>query len=195
MEPDTAPSEKRKRTEAETLERLITQVARSRNASGREASSGEANDARPLDSFEEFLKYRYSMPLRSFTRRGPWYGRAFTSLSIAAIVGALASSSIAAGGDDLSSVAQSTVLVLGLFVAAVTALNQFWKPGQRSVRSYQAASSLRRLGWEFVHSRGKYGGSEEERKGTFIDEVMSIHAQAEALDQEVPPPPPGSQSS
>jgi hypothetical protein len=185
-----------KANEAAVLDKLICQKARNRN----DAASQEA-----FDPFDAFVEYRFRRPLKSLRRRGPWYGRAFTGLSIAAIVGALASSSIAAGGDDPSEVARWAVLVLGLFVAGVTALNQIWKPGQRSVRSYQATSSLRRLGWEFVHERGRFaaagkdetfaaaGGDETESskqdaKGLFIDEVMSIQAQAEAIDHEVPLP-------
>ena len=87
--------------------------------------------------FQTFVKYRFTRPLRTFAWRGPWYGRAFTWLSISAIVAGVLSSSIAAkSSDNPSEAAQRTLIALGLIVAGVTAINQVWKPGQRSVSSH-----------------------------------------------------------
>jgi hypothetical protein len=115
----------------------------------------------------DFVEYRFVAPLEANAWGGPAYGRAFTAISVATIAAGLFSSSIAAVFDRPSAAA---IAILGLAVGVLTAINQLWKPAQRSGARYQAAYALRREGWDFVNGRGRYAQLDEDRQlGLFVD--------------------------
>lgn len=146
-----------------------------------EKASSVIRDANWLDCF---LTYRFEIPLRRHGWRGPWYGRAFTYLSVAAIAAGVASSAISSQGSDGS--LRWVVFSLGLVVAIATAMNQLWKPAQRSVGAYRAGNALRREGWDYVNDRGRYRKVQGDRKSAFdtlIDQIRDIQAQVDSIDE------------
>jgi hypothetical protein len=150
-----------------------------------------------------FLTHRFERPLLRHRKWGAWYGRIFTSLSLAAIVAGTASSAIKTNKDIVAD--QNWILiVLGLVVAITTAVNQLWKPGLRSVGSHRAGNALLREGWDFTKGRGRYqeapgrkrafglgrGRPKEITNATwekafalFVDQVREIQAQVDAIDE------------
>lgn len=165
----------RRRAEAEQLRKEISKKIRS--------SGDPALRAIGIERLDSFLFFRVEHPMFAHSWRGPSYGRAFTLLSVGAIAAGVASTAISAtegAAEDLRWV----LFTLGLVVAVFTAINQLWKPSQRSVGAYRAANRLRRGSWDYVLGRGAYRGlSEQQAFERFLDEVAEIHARVEAIDE------------
>jgi hypothetical protein len=138
---------------------------------------------------EDFLKYRFAAPLRNYRTWGGWYGFAFTVLSVGTIAAGLGSSGIVAGWDS-ATWARWTILVLGLLGGVMTAINQLWRPGQKSTSRMRGANALCSEGWAFIQERGKYrnGNAQNPREafGKFVDEVTKIVQLTVAVDGNEP---------
>jgi hypothetical protein len=158
--------------EAEELQRLI-----------QEKASDGMDAVQELRAFEQWLDFRFAKPLKRDAAAGPAFGRAATAIGVATIGAGLASSAAATWGS-----ATVVVAVLGIVVGVLAAINQIWRPSQRSVARYQAAFALRREGWDFLQSRGRYERLDAiQRRGAFVDEVSRIHRGVESVDEATSP--------
>jgi hypothetical protein len=134
--------------------------------------------------FRSFVEYRWQRPFQYGFKWGRWYGLAFSALSLLAIAAGLGSSAIVTAGGE-GGWWTVVVAVLGLVVGVSAAVNQIWRPAQRSVARHQSVNALRREGWDFVCDRGRY----KDKWGTegvdlFIDEIGRILRPVEAIDEE-----------
>jgi Protein of unknown function (DUF4231) len=171
--------------EAETLKNLILEKAKAEGTGPSDAigqAPGEVGHAPSTDSLERFMSYRFAEPLETNARKGPRYGWAFTLISVATITLGLVSSALAGSGPDET--AEMVIVVLGVLVGVLTGINQLARPGQRSVARYQAAHTMRREGWDYVHDSGRYRLLDpSERLVTFIEEIARINRIVEAMDE------------
>lgn len=167
------PLQEMDRSRREEVECLRRQI--------REKAKAVVADEGRLDCF---LAFRFEVPFLRHGKRGPLYGRAFTSLSVAAIAAGVASSAISANPDSAESL-RWLLFALGLVVAIVTSINQLWKPAQRSVGAYRAGNALRREGWDYVNGRGRFQGLTDERKAydLLLDQIREIQAQVDSIDE------------
>jgi hypothetical protein len=145
-------------------------------------SSGSSDEAREdRESFEAWLRYRFREPLERDAVAGPRFGRAATLIGVGTIAAGLASSTIANVSNSPSAL---WLGVLGLVVGVLGAVNQIWRPGERSVARYQAAFALRREGWNYLRDRGRYvKPSPVDQLALFIDEVNRTHRAVESVDE------------
>lgn len=163
--------------EADRLEeRLKEKVARTEGLTHSDSEGGLQ-----LASFEDWLRWRFRQPLERDAWAGPAFGKAATAIGVTTIGAGLASSALASAGGTGT---KALVASLGILVGVLAAVNQIWRPSQRSVARYQAAFALRREGWDFLQDRGRYavidsGG----RLGAFVDEVTRIHRAVESVDE------------
>jgi hypothetical protein len=182
--------------EVKTLERLLTaKIERSVAASAGGSASPlllDADAAEELrDTRVEFARLQFCSPMGNYTRWGGWYGVAFTVLSLAALVAGLASSGIAAGWSE-ADWARWWILGLGLVAAVAAAVNQVWKPGQKSASRTRGGNALRREAWDYLNDLGRYEelkSSPQEAFGLFANQVSAIVRAAEEVDEEAPGSP------
>lgn len=169
--------------EAECLEQHVREslIKRTLPAAGAPKSHPEPDPSPSVD----WLRCRFREPLERDASAGPTFGKAATAIGVTTIGAGLASSAAAsAWGDD------ATVLVagLGILVGLLTAVNQIWRPSQRSVARYQAAFALRREGWDFVQDSGRYSRlAPDVQVQTFVEEVNRIHRAVESIDEATSP--------
>jgi len=170
--------------EADRLERRISEKVE-RNLLLTRLDSPAGDVAGELEPFHDWLHLRFREPLEHDARAGPSFGKAATAIGVATIGAGLASSALAT---TTGNGATELVAVLGIGVGVLTAINQIWRPSQRSVARYQAAYALRREGWDFLQDRGRYERLESsQRLGAFIDEVSRIHRGVESVDEAASP--------
>jgi hypothetical protein len=114
------------------------------------------------DAHDEFVSHRFAPNLEAYAAQAPRYGVAFNALSLGSIVAALGSSGLAASAGDRAAAEEVRWIVfgLGLVVAGFTAINQLWRPAQRSTSRYRAANALRENGWDFALERGRYAAAD-----------------------------------
>lgn len=143
---------------------------------------GDGTDAaRRLEAFDDWLRFRFHEPLVRDAAAGPAFGKTATAIGVATIGAGLGSSALATTSGNG---ATGAVAVLGIVVGVLSAINQIWRPSQRSVARYQAAFALRREGWDFLNDRGRYERLDPEaRLATFIDEVARVHRAVESIDE------------
>jgi hypothetical protein len=117
------------------------------------------------DAHDQFVSHRFAPNLEAYAAQAPRYGVAFNALSLGSIVAALGSSGLAASAEDRAAAEEVRWIVfgLGLVVAGFTAINQLWRPAQRSTSRYRAANALRLHGWDFALERGRYAGTDSLR--------------------------------
>jgi hypothetical protein len=164
--------------EAVQLARLVQSKAERALESAPEDSvpAGRAN------ALEAWVRYRFLGPLDLDAKAGPSYGGAASLLGVATIGAGLASSTIAGVGDGVW--ADATIGALGVTVGVLTAINQIWRPGTRSVARYQSAFGLRREGWDYVHDRGRYENlGPMAQLDLLIDEIGRTNLVVEAVDR------------
>lgn len=129
------------------------------------------------DSREKFVQSRFQQRMASHLTRAPWLGNAHTAIGVIAISGGVAASTLAASGNAHSAI----VVVLGLVVAAVTAMNQIFKFAKRSVVRFRAGNELRHEAWDFILGKGRYmDKSPEDAFGAFYAEIWRIEAPVDA---------------
>lgn len=174
--------------EASRLEERIKEKAKAQihavasSDANTHAHAGDKGDAeRELAAFDDWLHFRFRESLERDAKAGPAFGKASTAIGVTTIGAGLGSSAAAgAWGDD----ATLPVAALGILVGILTAINQIWRPSQRSIARYQAAFALRREGWDFVQDRGRYERLKPEvRLGALVDEVTRIHRAVESVDE------------
>lgn len=141
------------------------------------AQKAEDGDA----EFERFVAHRFYRPFKHSITVAPWYGGAFSAVSVLVISAGLASSALASADQGNTAL----VVVLGLFVAVATAVNRLWRPGLRAAVRHETANALRREGWSFVCERGEYT-EEADRQGVFVDRIERLNVKAENVDEQTP---------
>jgi hypothetical protein len=176
--------------EPDDLERLIAEKLRETGIIARAADPHDEHPKNaPLDPYTAFLRYRFAAQLRNYRRWGGPYAFIFIVFSLGVIVFGLASSGIAAGWDQ-AHWARWSILVLGVLIGGVTAINQLWKPGEKGVGRTRGAHLLCREGWDFIHDRGRYKEIDDPREawGTFVDQVERVSSEVTAVDETEPKP-------
>lgn len=164
--------------ETDVLEHLV----RARLAGG--LPHGPDDTAVDLGADAAFLEFGFGSHLRNYRAFAGKYGFAFAFLSIVGVAAGVISSGIAAGWSGASR-SRWAILVLGLLVALAAAINQVWRPGEKSVSRMRGANALRNEGWAFVHKRGRYRLLADDREafGLFVDEVFRIVGEAAVVDE------------
>jgi hypothetical protein len=131
-------------------------------------------------AFKDWLDLRFRKPLEEDAEAGPDYSKAFNLISVLTIAAGLSASVLA----DSAIESPATIGLLGLAVGVLTGVNRIWNPSQRSVARYQAAYSLRREGWDFVHDLGRFKRlPADARVDAFMEEVGRIHRGVERIDE------------
>jgi len=128
-------------------------------------------------AIEKFVQSRFEARMASHLKRAPWLGYAHTAIGVIAIGGAVATSTLAAGGHTDSTL----ILILGFLVAAATGLNQIFKFANRSAVRFRAGNELRREAWDYIFDRGDYEKqSPQEAFDSFYDKIWRIEAPVDA---------------
>lgn len=130
-----------------------------------------------------FNEHRFRERLERYDYRSRRLGWLREILNVVVIAGGLITSGTIALGDVNSHRVQGFLIFVGLLVGVLTAINQIFRPGARSVTYGRAASDLRREGWDFLYHRGKYSRAENdtERYNLLVGEISEIHSRAEVI--------------
>jgi LPXTG-motif cell wall-anchored protein len=130
-----------------------------------------------------FVGQRYAERLTMHTYMAPRHSAIAMALTVIAVGGGAATSTLAATGDTES----RWLIALGLLIAFTGAVNQVGRFGQRAAARFQAGNALRKEGWDFALRQGRYARLDDETAfSTFYAMVWTIEQPADAL-AEAPP--------
>jgi cytochrome c biogenesis protein CcdA len=130
-----------------------------------------------------FVGQRYAERLTMHTYMAPRHSAIAMTLTVIAVAGGAATSTLAATGNTDS----GWLIGLGLLIVLTGAVNQVGRFGQRAAARFQAGNALRREGWDFALSEGRYAGLDDEKAfSAFYAMVWTVEQPADAL-AEAPP--------
>src|SRR4051794_133919 len=128
-----------------------------------------------------FLEHRFMARLARFDRRARHFGNLHTFGNVIVISGGLLTSGTIAIGDPSKGWVQAFLIVVGLLIGVLTAINQIVRPGARSTSYALAAVALRQEAWDLLNRMARYETAESdyERTRRFLSEISEINRRAD----------------